>query len=226
MKKFLLLVITAFFAQLPLEGLAQSDFKKQMEMMNLGNKQEVFIAQFAQQAKDRDSAAIVKEIDPLVLKENGEATTLPWLESSVFPFFARYSKLHTYRNITNATLPDGRAGLWHYTYIIDTEGKVLPFAIAVIDSADGPRLLSVIVNECVKARHPTCDLASLTKPSTPSEKRASSAPDDLQAFRTLIAQTKAEIHSDFQAKIRKEGVAPCLDAFNQLKTPGGPLDIR
>jgi hypothetical protein len=59
-----------------------------------------------------------------------------------------------------------------------------------------------------------------------SEKSNNASPDDLQAFRTLIARTKAEIHSDFQAKIRKEGVAPCLDAFNQLKTPGGPLDIR
>ena len=91
--------------------------------MNQGEKQETFIAQFAQQAKDRDSAAILKEIDPLMLGENGEAPTLQWLQTTVFPFFAKYQKLHNYKQITNATLPDGRAGLMHYMYIVDAEAK-------------------------------------------------------------------------------------------------------
>jgi hypothetical protein len=52
------------------------------------------------------------------------------------------------------------------------------------------------------------------------------AKGDLQAFRTLIANTKTEIRSGFQDKIEKDGMAPCLDAFRQLKTSRGPLDIR
>lgn len=100
-----------------LEGLAQSDFKKQVEMTNRGSEQEAFIGRFAQQAKDRNSAAILKEIEPMVLKESGEAPILQLLQSSVFPFFANYSKLHTYKTITNALLPDGRTGLMHYTYV-------------------------------------------------------------------------------------------------------------
>lgn len=59
-----------------------------------------------------------------------------------------------------------------------------------------------------------------------SEKSKNASTDDLHALRRQIADTKAEIQSDFQAKIRKEGVAPCLDALSQLKKPGGPLDIQ
>lgn len=59
-----------------------------------------------------------------------------------------------------------------------------------------------------------------------SEKSKHASKDDLEAFRMLMANTEAEIRSGFQAKIQKKGVAPCLDAFNQLKAPGGPLDIH
>ncbi|WP_305746754.1 hypothetical protein [Acidovorax sp. A1169] len=59
-----------------------------------------------------------------------------------------------------------------------------------------------------------------------SEKSKNASWDDLQALRTLIANTKTEMLSGFRAKMRKEGVASCLDALKQLKTPGGALDIH
>jgi hypothetical protein len=78
------------------------------------------------------------------------------LETKVYPFFAPYTELARYDQITNATLPDGRSGLWHYTYINSAEEKMLPFRIAVIDTDDGPKILDIVVNECVKGRHPIC----------------------------------------------------------------------
>jgi len=58
------------------------------------------------------------------------------------------------------------------------------------------------------------------------EKSKSATADELQAIHTLIADTKAKIHSSFQDQIRKEGPAACLDVFDQLKKPGGLMNIR
>ena len=158
MKRALLTLATAIFVQQPINAIAQSDMQNEMRMMLQAEKQEAFIAKFAQQAKDKDSAAIIKELEPSMLKDNGEAAATKWLESQVFPFFANYSKIHNYKNVTNAVLPDGRKGLMHYTFIVDSDGKVQPFVIALIDSPEGPKLLNVLVNQCIKGRHPTCSL--------------------------------------------------------------------
>lgn len=58
------------------------------------------------------------------------------------------------------------------------------------------------------------------------EKSKSASADELQAIRTLIADTKAKIHSGFQDQILKEGPAACLDAFDQLKSPDSHMNIR
>lgn len=49
---------------------------------------------------------------------------------------------------------------------------------------------------------------------------------DREAFRRLIADTKAEMFSGFEAKIRKQGVAACREALKQLQTVDGPLEIH
>lgn len=219
MKKFLIPLVTAFFTQLPLEALAQSDLRKEMQMMNQGEKQEAFIAQFAQQAKDRDSAAILKEIDPGMLRENGEAPTLQWLQTTVFPFFENYSKLHNYKQITNATLPDGRAGLWHYTYIMDTNGKALPFSIAIIESTEGLRILNVIVNKCINGRHPPIAACPNTTASQPSQDKPMKSEESI-ALRTkkLVA---IDIFSSVCGGIIPDGIAPLVAKMNQALFPQG-----
>lgn len=142
---------------LPLHAAAQTSAGIEMRMATEGKKQTPFIEKFAQQAKDRDINAIVAELDPSTLKSAGEANIRQVLETKVLPFFANYTALSTYERITNATLPDGRAGLWHYTYIKSADNKQLPFRIAVLDTPDGPKVLDVVVNECVKGRHPICN---------------------------------------------------------------------
>lgn len=157
MKIHLLVALSILACLQPGAASAQEDFKKEVRMMSRGEQQQAFIAKFAQQAKDKDVAAILQEVDAKMLKQTGEAEATRWLQDEILPFFASFAKLHNYEQITNAVLPDGRSGLMHYTYIVDANGKVRPFVIAVIDSDAGPRLLTVKVDQCVKGRHPFCD---------------------------------------------------------------------
>jgi hypothetical protein len=59
-----------------------------------------------------------------------------------------------------------------------------------------------------------------------SETSNSASEGEAQAVRTRVANITAKIHSNFLAEIRKDGRAPCLDVFNQLRTPGWQTDIR
>lgn len=49
---------------------------------------------------------------------------------------------------------------------------------------------------------------------------------DLEVVRKRMADIKTEIFSNFEAEIRKRGMAPCHEALKQLETAGGPLEIR
>jgi hypothetical protein len=49
---------------------------------------------------------------------------------------------------------------------------------------------------------------------------------DLEATRKRMADIKAEIFSNFETEIRKQGMAPCHEALKQLQTAAGPLDIH
>lgn len=156
MKKINLLSVLFFLLLCPVFAMAQSSIEAQLHKVSDAKKQKVFIEKVAQQARDKDTAGILAELDSTTLKAAGEANIVHMLEASVFPFFAPYVELARYEQITNATLPDGRAGLWHYTYINSATEKMLPFRIAVIDTDDGPKILDIVVNECVKGRHPIC----------------------------------------------------------------------
>lgn len=153
--KFVLFVIALFFTSLTC---AQSSIQKEMQMMKDGEKQVSFIDSFAKKSKEKDFEGVYAMLDVASLNGANPSDVKAYLEKVVFPFFAEYEKLHNYKQITNATLPDGRSGLWHYTYIFTTSGKVLPFRIAVIDGADGPKTLAIEVNKCIQGRHPTCSL--------------------------------------------------------------------
>lgn len=61
---------------------------------------------------------------------------------------------------------------------------------------------------------------------TLSEASNSTSKGEAQAVRTRVADITAKIHSNFLAEIRKDGRAPCLDVFSQLRTPGWQTDIR
>ena len=151
------LVFCLVLSLLPAWAGAESDLSTELRMMSASEKQVLVIERFALRARERDAQALIAMLDADLVKNTGDAALHQYLEQAVFPFFADYEKLHHYKQITNAVLPDGRSGLWHYTYIVTTAGKVLPFRIAILDTPDGPQVLNIIVNDCVKGRHPRCD---------------------------------------------------------------------
>lgn len=153
MLKILLTTVALLVSQMTF---AENDLAKEIQMMKEGENQEAFIQKLAELAKAKDAAAIIAMIDPAQLPPGSEAGVNEWLNKEVFPFFEHFSKMHNYKKITNAIMPDGRSGLWHYTFMVDDEEKVRPFRIALIATENGTKILSMIVNECVKGRHPFC----------------------------------------------------------------------
>ena len=133
---------------------AQSNLGTEMQMMKAGEKQGPFIDTFAKLAREQNEKAVMTLFDSKLIKDFGEEQLRKSLTNEVFPFFSHYDKLRNYEQITGASVDDGRVGLWHYTFIVDTEGKVLPFQIAIIDTENGPKVLSLLVGQCVKGRHP------------------------------------------------------------------------
>ena len=127
-----------------------------IHMMFAGKNQEAFIKKFAETAKAKDSPKIIAMVDPKTIPPNKKEALNLWLTKEIFPFFEHFSRMHNYKDITNAVLPDGRVGLWHYTYIVDDKEKVIPFRIVVIDTENGPKVVDFIANECVEGRHPFC----------------------------------------------------------------------
>jgi hypothetical protein len=150
------LILVVFMLCLSEVSFAETDFSKGVEMMREGESQEIFIQKFAEVAKAKDGAGVIGMVDPSIIPPNKEDMLNLWLKREIFPFFESFSKIHNYKQITNAVMPGGKVGLWHYTYIVDANEKVRPFRIAVINTEDGPKMLDFIANECVKDRHPFC----------------------------------------------------------------------
>lgn len=132
----------------------QSNIGAEIQMMKSAEKHGEFIDNFAKSARDKNEIAVLSALDPSVIKGANEAQVREVINKEIFPFFSQYEKLKNYEQITKAPSPDGRVGLWHYTYIVDTQGKTQPFQIAIIDTDSGLKVLSVLVGQCVKGRHP------------------------------------------------------------------------
>lgn len=145
-----MLVSASAWGQIPMQ--------KEMQMMKASENQASFIDRFSRKSKERDLDGVYAMLDSVSLSGGNPDDIKAYLQNIVFPFFADFEKLHNYKQITNATLPDGRVGLWHYTYIVTASGKILPFRIAVIDGDDGTKVLHIDVNKCIAGRHPSCSL--------------------------------------------------------------------
>lgn len=139
---------------------AESNLTKELQMMKSSEKHGDFIDSFAKMARDKKYKDVFAALDPDSIKGVSNEQLREAMNQVVFPFFAKYEKMNNYEQITNAQLQDGRTGLWHYTYIVDTDGDNQPFHIAIIDTKSGLKVLSVQVGQCVKGRHPAippCD---------------------------------------------------------------------
>lgn len=135
-------------------AVGQANISAEMQMMKSAEKHGAFIDRFAKFARDRNETEALAALDPESIKGISEEQLRIAMNNDFFPFFAQYEKLKNYEQVTKAQAADGRIGLWHYTFIVDAQGNVKPFQIAIIDSGAGLKVLSILVGQCVKGRHP------------------------------------------------------------------------
>jgi hypothetical protein len=125
-----------------------------LKMARQGKDQSAAIASFAQLAAKGDADGMLSMVDPAMRKSQGDDAIRDAFIKAVIPFFADFQTVDGYEKVTHATLPDGRSGLFHYTYIVTRDGSRKPISIALITDADKVNVLSITVNQCVKDRHP------------------------------------------------------------------------
>ena len=137
-----------------LTTLAHADITEEMRMMNSAENQGAFIEAFANLLHDRKEKDVIAALDPASIQGATEEQVLEALRKDVLPFFAQFQKMSNYENVTKAQAPDGRVGLWHYTYMTDTKGNDRPFQIAIVEARGELKVLGILVGKCVKGRHP------------------------------------------------------------------------
>ncbi len=133
------------------------DFAQQLQQMNSAKDQEGTIADFAAAAHAGNVDALMAMMAPSARKASGDDTVRALLKDEVVPFFAKFTKVHSYATITRAELPDGREGTWHYTYIVDDTDKPKPFRIAIIEEEGRNAIAFIEVGKCIQGRHPFCN---------------------------------------------------------------------
>jgi hypothetical protein len=137
-----------------LPGVAQADGAEALRMMRAADDHEAVITAFAMNVRDNKDQGVLDALDPATIAGASSEQILGMLKEEVFPFFARFARLNGYEGVTKAPVPDGRVGLWHYTFIEDSDGKTKPFRIAIIESSGTLKVAAIEVGKCVKKRHP------------------------------------------------------------------------
>lgn len=153
-RKLLFVPVAVAAALIADASFAQSTIAPELQMMKSAEKHGAFIENFAQLARAKKEREILASLDASSINGVSESQLLEAFKEDVFPFFADYERMKNYEQITKAQAPDGRVGLWHYTFIVDYQGNTKPFQIALIDGEGGPKVLSILVGQCVKGRHP------------------------------------------------------------------------
>jgi hypothetical protein len=125
-----------------------------LKMRQQADDQATAIASFAKLAAKGDVEGLLAMVDPAMRTAQGDATIRDVFKKAVIPFFADFASVDGYEKVTHASLPDGRSGLFHYTYIVTKDGSKKPVSIALINDGDQVHVLSITVNQCVKDRHP------------------------------------------------------------------------
>lgn len=131
-----------------------TDYSVEMGMDATAESQIEFIKRFAALAHDRNDKELLAMLDPYSVSGASEEQVQQVLNQNIYPFFAQYKELKQYEKITRAQAADGRIGLWHYTFIVDSDGNLKPFQIAVIGNGTDMKVLGIDVGQCVKGRHP------------------------------------------------------------------------
>lgn len=121
-----------------------------------GEKQVEFINKFAVASKNKDAESIYGMLAHETNTPEQRARADLWLNNEVYPFFARFVKIHNYNNIMAVSLPNGSDAIGHFTFIVLDNEKILPFSIAIISTTNGPKIYDFVPNQCIKGRHLFC----------------------------------------------------------------------
>lgn len=154
MRTTVLAVVGSLSVLLDPHSVARADMAEELRMMTAADDHEAVIAAFAASLRDNKDQDVLAALDPASIAGASSEQVMAVLKRDVFPFFAKFVKLNGYEGVTNAPMPDGRVGLWHYTFIEDSDGKTKPFRIAIVEASGTPKVAAVEVGKCVKRRHP------------------------------------------------------------------------
>jgi len=130
---------------------------RDVALMRSPQDQSAFIAAFAEAARNGRIDALIAMMSPATRKAAGDEATRANLRNVIAPFFAHSIKLHSEDTVRRSTMPDGRMGVWHYTYAVDAAGKPSPFRIALIAEDGALHAGFVDVGKCIRDRHVFCD---------------------------------------------------------------------
>ena len=128
-----------------------------LQTMKVADGDKAAIQLFAEKAAKADVEALIQTFDPAARRAVDPAQMHEYLASSVVPFFKDFRRVDTYETVAQASLPDGRVGTVHYTYIENAAGLKKPISIALIPEGGRIAIVNVIVGECVKDRHPVSE---------------------------------------------------------------------
>lgn len=125
-----------------------------LQTMKVADSDKAAIQFFAEKAAAADIQALLQTFDPAARKAVDPTQMHEYLVSTVVPFFKDFRQVDTYETIAQASLPDGRVGTVHYTYVENAAGQKKPFSIALIAEGGRIGIVNVTVGQCVKDRHP------------------------------------------------------------------------
>jgi hypothetical protein len=131
-----------------------SDFAASLRMQKQAESQQSTIAEFAQNAHNKNIDALVHSFSDGPLKATGETALRSYLTTEIVPFFSEFGKVDTYSHVNGASFEDGTVGVIHYLYVVTKSGQMKPFVIALRDESGKVMVMNVTVNQCVKGRHP------------------------------------------------------------------------
>lgn len=138
-------------------GRAEDGFAAFVPMIAEMRPYETTLNDFVDAAADADVSRLLALSAPGDPATRGFEELQAYLTDRVIPFFSGMQRLHNVRQINPAGDERGaRVGYWFYTYIVDANAQVRPFAIAVVSGPNGPRVANVLVDRCRPGRHPFC----------------------------------------------------------------------
>jgi hypothetical protein len=113
-----------------------------------------------------------------------------------------------------------------YGAVYGCDARAVNAEIVAVCSRAFPELSSEASNALASWLERNADKAESARQTCAAELDAIPASEgENERLRESIARIRADIRTNFQKNIDRDGKAACLDALRQLKTAHGPLDL-